>query len=99
MLNPEHDMNNIPYHESNRFYDNCNSQIYTHKAFWLGGPISILVNKLNIDSLINDYTEQYKKGQFPNDVILTQILNNNDFICRQPILGYENENGGTTFSQ
>ena len=32
-----------------------------------------------------------------NDVILTQILNNNDYICRQPMLGYENEEGGSTF--
>lgn len=32
-----------------------------------------------------------------NDVILTAILNKNDYICREPMLGYENEEGGSTF--
>ena len=64
---------------------------------WLGGPISMLINKENIDSLIDDYVKYWKYSKKPNDVILLNILNNNDYVSRQPQLGYENEEGGTTF--
>lgn len=96
-LNPEYNMDNIPFHSSGRFYNNCSNEIYLKKKFWLGGPAAILVNRKNILSLLTDYRNQYNKDPKPNDVTFTQILNKNDFICREPILGYENEEGGTTF--
>ena len=96
-LNPEYKMDGIPYHSSGRFYNNCSNEIYQKKKFWLGGPVSFLVNKKNAISLLKDYVKQYYNDPKPNDVTLTQILNKNDFICREPILGYENEEGGTTF--
>lgn len=96
-LNPEYNMDNIPYDNSGRFYINCDGNLYFNKKFWLGGPIAILVNKTGVETLLNDFILQYSKQQNNNDVILTQILNNNDYICRQPMLGYENEEGGSTF--
>ena len=96
-LNPEYNMDNIPYDNSGRFYINCDGNLYSNKKFWLGGPIAILVNKTGAETLLNDFILQYSKQQYNNDVILTQILNTNDYICRQPILGYENEEGGSTF--
>lgn len=98
-LNPEYNMDDIPFHNSGRFYINCNSNLYFKNKFWLGGPIAILVNKNNIDSLILDFVKQYEISNANNDVILTQILNDNDFICREPQHGYEKEEGGTTFVQ
>ena len=35
---------------------------------------------------------------YNNDVILTNMYNKNTFVCANPILGYENEEGGTTFN-
>jgi hypothetical protein len=97
-LNCEYNMNNIPFHDSGRYYMNCNSNIYFKNNFWLGGPIAFVINKNNVDSLLNDFINKYNKKKNPNDVILAQILNVHDFISRSPMLGYENEQGGTTFN-
>lgn len=97
LLNPEHDMNNIPFHESGRFYLNCDYKTYVRKSFWLGGPIAFVINRNNVDSLLNDFINKYNMYKENNDVILTAILNQNDFVCRHPLLGFENEEGGTTF--
>jgi len=96
-LNPEYNMDGIPFHSSGRFYMNCDNKIYFDKKFWLGGPIAFIVNKNNVDSLLHDFTTSYTNKNTYNDVILTKILNDNDFICREPMLGFENEQGGTTF--
>jgi hypothetical protein len=97
MLNSEYDLYNIPFHDSGRFYINCDSKIYANNHFWLGGPIAMVVNKNNIDSLLNNFILQYNNYNCNNDVVLTKILNENDYICRQPMLGFEEEEGGTTF--
>jgi len=96
-LNPEYNMDNIPYDKSGRFYINCDSNIYSNKKFWLGAPIAVLVKKDTIESLLNDFILQYNNYNNNNDVILTQILNINDYVCREPMLGFESEEGGTTF--
>jgi hypothetical protein len=95
-LNPEFNMDRIPFHESGRFYMDCDSNKYFRNKYWLGGPIALLVNKSTIDSLLNDYVAQYQKNKFNNDVILTKILTKNDFICREPMLGFEDEQGGAS---
>ena len=77
---------------------NCYNKIYFDKKFWLGGPIAMLVNNNNVESLLNDFILQYNKSNVNNDVVFTQILNCNDYICREPLLGYEEEEGGITFS-
>jgi hypothetical protein len=91
-------MSGIDYHESGRFYINCNPFIYVKRSFWMGGPIAILLNKNSVDKYLNDFTNQYNKINHPNDVVLTQILNDNSYVCRQPQLGYEREEGGSCFS-
>jgi hypothetical protein len=96
-LNPEHNMYGIPYHESGRFYMNCNKNTYSSRHFWVGGPIAFVINKKDVDSLLTDFINRYNSNNNNNDVILTQILNEKDFICREPLLGFENEQGGTTF--
>jgi hypothetical protein len=95
-LNPENNISELSYHDSKRYFINCGSGIFYKKQIWLGGPIAVLVNKDNVDSLLTDYINCYIKYKKPNDVILTQILNNNDYICMSPQLGYENEQGGVT---
>jgi hypothetical protein len=40
---------------------------------------------------------QYNINKCNNDVILTQILKENDYVCREPMLGYEDEQGGSIF--
>ena len=90
-------MNGIPFHESGRFYINCDSDKYFKKNFWLGGPLAFVINKNYVDSLLKDFIYKYNEHNLNNDVILTKILNENDFVCREPLLGFENEQGGTTF--
>ncbi len=97
-LNPEYDMTNIDFDETGRFYINCNSKLYSDKKFWMGGPIAILVNKKNLESFIYDFTIQYNICNENNDVVFTKILNDNDYVCRSPLLGFEKEEGGTTFT-
>ena len=91
-LNPEYPIYNMQYHESGRYFLNCNANY----GGPLGGPISILVNKLEVQKILDDFIK-FDTCNIPNDVILKNILNENDFICREPMLGYENEEGGTTF--
>jgi len=96
-LNPEYNMEGVQFHKSGRYYLKCNSKEYFNKNFWLGGPISILVNRNTVNKLLNAFVSMYNSENCNNDVVFTKILNNNSFICRQPQLGYENEEGGSTF--
>jgi len=96
-LNPEYSMENIPFHDSGRFYMNCDKDVYFNNNFWLGGPIAMVVNKKKVKSILNEFIVEYNKCNVNNDVILTRILTKHDYVCRQPQLGYENEEGGTTF--
>ena len=95
-LNPIFSMKNIPYHKSGRYYLNCKREIYYHKKFWLGGPIAMLVNKKSIKKILFNYIKMFNFKKRNNDVILTKILNNYSFICRQPQLGFEFQCGGGT---
>lgn len=95
-LDPEGNISDLLYHNSKRFFINCGNGLFYKKNIWLGGPIALLVNKNNIDELLTDYIKCYSKYKTINDVILTKILNNNDYVCMEPLLGYENEQGGVT---
>ena len=90
-------MGTIPFHDSGRFYIHCDSTVFCKKKIWLGGPIAMLIHKDSVDSLLEDFIAQYHRQPNNNDVILTQILTENDYVCRDPMLGFENEEGGTTF--
>ena len=96
-LNPENNIKDLEYDVSGRFFINCNNGKFVKKNIWLGGPIAILINKNNINELLQDYINFYNLYKKPNDVILTYILNKNDYVCRYPLLGYENEQGGSCF--
>jgi hypothetical protein len=97
-LNSPYDIRHLEYHKSGRYYLNCTPQKYINTFGWLGGPIAFIVNKLTIDKFLYDYYIYYKDHlNEPNDVILTNILNSNQYICREPMMGYEKEEGGSTF--
>lgn len=95
-LNPEYNMENIPFHHSGRYYLNCKSEKYIAKHFWLGGPIAVLVNKKTARNLLSRYINS---DPAIGDVSLTKILNDKSFICREPQLGYENEEGGSIWNE
>lgn len=92
-LNPEYPMKDIPFDPSGRFYF-ANKHVYTRRKFWVGGPVAFVVN--NASSLLTDFTNKYKECPRAADVLLTQILNEHDYICREPLLGHEDEQGGST---
>jgi hypothetical protein len=75
---------------------NCDPAVYESKRIWLGGPIAVLVNRRTIQGFLDDY-DRFKDIQQPNDVILTKMLTPNDYICKNPQLGYEKEQGGSVY--
>jgi len=96
-LNPEFSIHQLSFDESGRFFNNCNNKLYYNMNCWLGGPEAFIIRKESIDRFIMLFTEYFKKNRQITDVIMTCMLNDRTFICREPQLGYEEENGGTTF--
>jgi len=98
LFNPEKNMNDFDVHLSGRFFKNCNGKKYTDNEFWLGGPVCFLINNKSASNYLNEIKIQFNENSIPNDVLLTKILSNNDYICRYPQLGYEREEGGSTLA-
>jgi hypothetical protein len=91
-------LNGLEVDASGRYFKGCGSGLWNGKYLWLGGPIAVLVRRgESIASLWEDFTRLYVHENNPNDVILTNILKDCDFVCRSPLLGYEDEMGGTCF--
>jgi len=98
-FNPEFPMDSVDYHESGRFYTNCNPTLFFNRRYWLGGPVAVLINKSHLESFTSDFLQQYIMNSTENnDVIFTRMLTENDFVCRDPPLGCEDEQGGTTMT-
>jgi hypothetical protein len=89
--NPEYSMKDIKTDTSGRVYL-TDKAVYAKRRFWLGGPISMVVK--NAESLLSDFNQESKIPK-PSDVILTRILNEHDYVCKDP-LGFENEQGEST---
>ena len=96
-LNPEHNMDNIEYDDSGRFYKNCNPNIYCSKKFWLGGPEAFLIKKDYVLTFLKKFIKTSNNIKEASDVIFTNILDEFTYICREPQMGYENECGNTLF--
>jgi hypothetical protein len=94
---PQWDMTGIPYHASGRFFHHCNASQYYQKKFWMGGPVALLLRKNEVDDFLHEFISSYEKDPMPDDVIFTLMMTERDFVCRQPVLGYEDEGGGSTF--
>lgn len=98
LFHPEKNMNDFDVHFSGRFFNNCNGKKYTANEFWLGGPVCFLINNKSASNYLNEIEIQFNKNNIPNDVLLTNILSIDDYICRYPQLGYEREEGGSTLT-
>ena len=96
-LNPEFDISWLKYDSSGRFFKDFDRTICFQKRFWLGGPTAVLVNSRTIESLQRNFEAAFALYKFPNDVLYTATLQENDFVCREPQLGYEKEEGGSCF--
>lgn len=90
------DIIDFEYHESNRFFINCNPEEWYKARIWLGGPVAMLLNKRTIKCFIEKYTD--RKNFDNEDRILVRILNDKSFVCKQPQLGYEEECNGNSFT-
>ena len=88
---------NIPYDKSKRFYINGEDNLFLQHGVWMGSPTCFLIQQKNIPNFI----KEYKTYNFDNacDVILTEMLSSNDFICRDPLLGYEKSQGPSVFDE
>jgi hypothetical protein len=97
-LNPEGDISLLKYHNSGRFYEKCDPDLYYKLKIFCGAPEAFIINNNSIDKFIKKFQKLHIELKLPTDVILTKMLDKNSFICRSPLLGYENECGGSTFS-
>ena len=95
-LNPDASINELSFHESGRFFNNCSNKQYYSIKCWLGGPEAFIIRKESVDRFIILFTEYFKRNRQITDIIMTCMLNDRTFICREPQLGYEEENGGST---
>ena len=48
-LNPEISLERLEYHDSGRFFHNCDNATYYSVKGWLGGPEAFIIRKHNID--------------------------------------------------
>ena len=92
--NFEYKMDNriFKYHDSGRYFTECNPIIYYINRMWLGGPVAFVIKKSYITEFIKKYRENYDH----DDRTLVKILDNKTFICRNPQLGYEEQCGDTS---
>ena len=92
-FNPEKSFNTdtIRHHESGRFFLDCHGKVYSDHEIWLGGPVAFLIKKVSVDDILRKYTSHYDY----DDRVLTRILDNRSFVCREPQLGYEEECRGS----
>lgn len=96
-FDPEGDVGSLVSHSSGRFFVDCDPSVLYRHFMWLGGPIAVLVNRRTIDEFISEYDRMFAEKPDPNDVLFVRMLNKDDFICREPQLGFENEQGGSTY--
>lgn len=99
-FNPRKNINDMKYDKSGRFFTNINSDILLKYNINLG-PIALLLHKKNIDKFIIRFMNRWKFNLKNNlsahdDTIFMYISNKNTFICRNPQLGYEKQQGGST---
>jgi hypothetical protein len=94
LLNYEYilEKNIFNFHDSGRFFINCNPEQYYNNNLWLGGPVAFIIKK----TYISEFIKKYKDNFDNDDRSLVKILDENIFICRNPQLGYEEECGGTS---
>lgn len=98
-LNPEGDIDDLSLDSSGRFFREANDPRWAQKKIWHGGPIAILLRRERLAEFIADYESTcVEQPLLANDVILTTIASADDYVCASPQLGYENEQGGSTFS-
>ena len=94
-LNTKKNLSGMAHNEYT--FHNINNDEWSKQGMWLGGPAAFLINKTHIDSFISDYTSFYKGSKTPpNDVIFVSMLNDKDYVCREPQLCYEREEGIST---
>lgn len=81
--------------DSGRVFYNIDTEFIFDLNAWVGGPIAMVIKKSSVNKVINKY-QSFCNIQH-NDRILTKIIDDNTFICYDPLLGYEREEGGSTF--
>ena len=89
--------NLLECHSSNRYFKNCNKNVYFKNNLWLGGPLAFLIKKESINKLIERYKPNKDNYLLSDDVMMTYLLDENTFICKNPQLGYEEECGGSIY--
>lgn len=96
---PEGDISDLDFVDPDARLVRGEALKFVQKKIWVGGPIACLVPVAELNALC----ELYKAfvARFPDaasDVLLTRLLDSEkDFVCFDPQLGRELEQGGTTF--
>ena len=97
-LDPDGSLEGMQSDPMGRVFLNCTNQLLHYWGIWLGTPIAFVVRREGIDSLLKQFQDGFKKLPVNNDVILSLIFGPNDYICRNPVLGYERDEGASLFA-
>lgn len=66
---------------------------------WPGSPLAMIMRRSSIHDVLNDIAKLAHSESVPDDVTLTMIAGDRDFLQIEPVLCHEREQGGTTTFQ
>jgi hypothetical protein len=98
LLYTDGNISELAYHPCGRFFIEDGFKRFSGQCIWLGGPVAFLIRRERVKELMDEFIELFKKEWNPNDVILSQIMSKDDYVCRTPQMGYEKQFGNSCFS-
>lgn len=96
-LDPDGSLEGMESDPKGRVFVNCTNRLLHYRGIWMGTPIAFVVRREEVDSLLKAFQEAFEKLPVNNDVLLSLIFEPNDYICRNPVLGYERDEGASLF--
>ena len=85
-----------PIHDSKKVGDRFS---HLFEPAWPGGPLATIMRRSSIHEVLNDIATLAPGEDVPDDVTLTMIAGDRDFLQIAPVLCHEREQGGTTTFQ
>ena len=96
-LKPEGPINNLESSNCDRYFIiGENKDLWIQKKIWLGGPLAFILKKKYLEEYHNNFKDFWSKVPTYDDKIILNIATKNDYVCKNPLLGIENEQGNSS---
>ena len=96
-LDPEDPIDDLESSKCDRYFIiGENKDLWIKKGIWLGGPLAFILKKEYLDEYDNDFRKFWSKVATYDDKIILNIATKNDYVCKNPLLGIENDQGSTS---